>query len=181
MRCVRKRCNLDRTNCSDMNRLVIVSNRMPPESGHAAAGGPYVALHATLRQRGGLWLGWSGVVTEVAGNRPHVRESGEIAYAALDLDCQEYAGFCLGFGNSVLWPLCHGLSAVCTYDEAHFATYCEVNRRYGAALLPLLRADDLVWVHDYHRRILPCCAMAVGTCGCASRWQRSSVRSTRAG
>ncbi len=93
-------------------------------------------------------------MTGVAGQRPRIRESGGISYAALELDCQEYAGFYLGFSNNVLWPLCHGISAVCTYDESHFATYCEVNRRYAAALLPLLRADDLVWVHDYHLLLL---------------------------
>ena len=56
-----------------MNRLVVISNRMPPEPGHVAAGGLAVALHAALRQRGGLWLGWSGGVAGVAGRRLHAQ------------------------------------------------------------------------------------------------------------
>ena len=28
--------------------------------------------------------------------------------------------------------------------------YRSVNRKYAAALIDLLRPDDLVWVHDYH-------------------------------
>ena len=41
-------------------RLVVVSNRVGPVRGAAAAGGLAVALVEALRERGGLWFGWSG-------------------------------------------------------------------------------------------------------------------------
>ena len=46
-------------------RLVVVSNRVPIPSGADApgAGGLAVALEAALRQRGGLWYGWSGAAS----------------------------------------------------------------------------------------------------------------------
>src|SRR3546814_18844930 len=37
-------------------------------------------------------------------------------------------------------------SDVCSSDLAYRA----VNRRFAEALAPLLREDDLIWVHDYH-------------------------------
>ena len=44
-----------------MNRLVVVSNRVPaPSAAGAQAGGLAVALEALMEQRGGLWFGWSG-------------------------------------------------------------------------------------------------------------------------
>jgi trehalose 6-phosphate synthase len=42
-------------------RLVIVSNRVGlPEEGGRRAGGLVVALRDALKDRGGLWVGWSG-------------------------------------------------------------------------------------------------------------------------
>ncbi len=49
-----------------MSRLIVVSNRVqaPSSEKDGAQGGLAVALQAALRDRGGLWFGWSG---EVAG------------------------------------------------------------------------------------------------------------------
>ncbi len=133
-----------------MNRLIAVSNRMPPENGGAGSGGLSVVLDAVLRQRGGLWLGWSGRVCKAPSSAPRISESDGVCRAALDLSCEEHAGFYLGFSNSVLWPLCHGAVNAPVHDATHYATYLAVNQRFAAALLPLLRPEDHIWVHDYH-------------------------------
>ena len=50
-----------------MNRLVVVSNRVPaPSAAGAQAGGLAVALEALMQQRGGLWFGWSGQIVRRA-------------------------------------------------------------------------------------------------------------------
>jgi trehalose 6-phosphate synthase len=36
------------------------------------------------------------------------------------------------------------------FSRDDYAGYLSVNRSFAEALLPLLRPDDLVWVHDYH-------------------------------
>ena len=49
-----------------MSRLVIVSNRVVvPEPGKSAPpGGLAVAVHAALKDREGIWFGWSGKVDD---------------------------------------------------------------------------------------------------------------------
>ena len=48
-----------------MNRLVVVSNRVPaPSAAGAQAGGLAVALEALMQQRGGMWFGWSGKISD---------------------------------------------------------------------------------------------------------------------
>ena len=49
-------------------RYVIVSNRTP--SGGPPVGGLQVALMNVIRDRGGLWFGWSGKITEERSRRP---------------------------------------------------------------------------------------------------------------
>ena len=48
-----------------MNRLVVVSNRVPALKHQAAKpGGLAVGLGAALKKRGGLWFGWSGQLAD---------------------------------------------------------------------------------------------------------------------
>ena len=47
-----------------MSRLVVVSNRLPALGKGVAAGGLAVALEAALKDKDGLWLGWSGKTSE---------------------------------------------------------------------------------------------------------------------
>ena len=78
-----------------MGQLVIVSNRVaiPDKNVTARAGGLEVAVRAALKQKSGVWFGWSGKIathTEIATQKV-VRD--EITYITLDLskaDHQEY-------------------------------------------------------------------------------------------
>jgi trehalose 6-phosphate synthase len=47
-----------------LGQLVIVSNRVavPEKNATARAGGLEVAVRAALKQKSGIWLGWSGKV-----------------------------------------------------------------------------------------------------------------------
>jgi trehalose 6-phosphate synthase len=63
---------------------------------------------------------------------------------------REYRDFYLGFCNSVLWPLFHYFIAEFRYSEAQYDAFQRVNARFAHALLPHLKPDDVVWVHDYH-------------------------------
>ena len=67
-----------------MSRLVVVSNRLPARGKGVAAGGLAVALEAALKDRGGLWLGWSGRTAETPGPVA-LSQAGEVTFAALDL------------------------------------------------------------------------------------------------
>src|SRR3546814_11063402 len=52
--------------------------------------------------------------------------------------------------NACLWPLFHYRLDLTSFDRRFYDRYQRVNRRFSSALLPLLRDDDLIWVHDYH-------------------------------
>ena len=55
-------CNSPKDN--HLPKLVVVSNKvaLPDKSGQARAGGLEVAVKAALKQRPGVWFGWSGKV-----------------------------------------------------------------------------------------------------------------------
>jgi trehalose 6-phosphate synthase len=136
-------------------RLVIVSNRLAlPHEKASRAGGLAVALRETLERRGGLWLGWSGETTSDEAAAPLLLTRGNITYATLDLKAADYQDFYIGFANGVLWPLFHYRVGLANFRRDSYEGYRRVNRQFAEALVPLLRPDDLIWVHDYHFLVL---------------------------
>jgi len=134
-----------------VSRLIVVSNRvaLPKQSG---AGGLAVAMRAALTERGGLWFGWSGqLIDEPTGARGvHRQAAGRVDYALLDLNAADYQSFYLGFANRTLWPLLHYRPSLVDYSRADFAGYQRVNREFAVQVARLARADDTIWIHDYH-------------------------------
>jgi len=146
-----------------MNRLVVVSNRVPlPSAGHKT-GGLAVALDGLMEKRGGLWFGWSGSVSAGApAALARVESAGHVDYATIDLTQEEHDRYYNNFSNGVLWPLLHTMPELMRFDRRDAQTYREVNTRIAASLQPLLRPDDLIWVHDYHLLPLPAALRARG-------------------
>jgi len=135
-----------------MSRLVVVSNRLA-DPRKAAAGGLAVALGETLNRTGGLWFGWSGAVVE--GGTPgegelHKHQAGTVTLATVDLCKEDHDSFYLGYSNGVLWPVFHYRLDLAHFDAGHVAGYRRVNQLFARKLLPLLKDDDTIWVHDYH-------------------------------
>jgi trehalose 6-phosphate synthase len=132
-----------------MSRLVAVSNRISIPR-RAAPGGLAVGLLAAMRARGGLWFGWNGEIVEgTAGPVELIRKDG-VTYAATEFSQSEYENHYLGFSNSILWPLFHYFLNNFHYSDEQYEAYKRLNDRFARELLPLLRANDLIWVHDYH-------------------------------
>jgi trehalose 6-phosphate synthase len=134
-----------------VSRLVVISNRvpLPSERGGARAGGLAVALADVLRP-GSLWFGWSGRRSANADATAHIQQADRISYATIDLTEHEYRAFYLNFANGALWPLLHFRLGLLSFHREDYDGYVAVNRRFAEALKPLLRPDDLIWVHDYH-------------------------------
>jgi trehalose 6-phosphate synthase len=133
-------------------RLVVVSNRvtMPERGEKVAAGGLAVALRSALEQHGGLWFGWSGgTKAEPASSIEPVRH-GKVSYAVTDLTEAERQSYYLGFANRALWPLMHYRLGLTEFNRSDYAGYLGVNRRFARLLMPLLKPDDIIWIHDYH-------------------------------
>jgi trehalose 6-phosphate synthase len=133
-----------------MSRLVAISNRVSVPRKGTAPGGLAVGVLAAMREHGGLWLGWSGEIAQGDPGVVEVVRRDRVSYATFDLTKPEYDEFYLGFSNGALWPLCHHFLQALHYSEEQYATYLKVNQRFAEHAVRLLKADDLVWVHDYH-------------------------------
>jgi trehalose 6-phosphate synthase len=130
-----------------MSRVILVSNRVSDLRKAGQAGGVAVALAHIVRTHPSLWFGWSGEVKppEEAGT---ATQSGRIV--TVPLTPAEHERYYLGYANSVLWPVFHNRLDVAQFEAGFFEEYTAVNRRMAALLAPLVRPDDLIWVHDYH-------------------------------
>ncbi|HRA77570.1 MAG TPA: alpha,alpha-trehalose-phosphate synthase (UDP-forming) [Burkholderiaceae bacterium] len=151
-----------------MGRLVVVSNRIA-DPRKPAAGGLAVALGEVLQATGGLWFGWSGRIVE--GGTPgegelHVQQAGTVTLATVDLSRKDHDTYYAGYSNGVLWPVFHYRLDLADFDAECADGYRRVNRLFARKLLPLLRPDDVVWVHDYH--LIPLAA-ELRAAGCAQR------------
>ena len=136
-----------------MNRLVVVSNRVPTPGTGTQAGGLAVALAGLMAQRGGLWFGWSGHVSN--DHTVHSHGDGAVQYATVDLTEEEHDRYYNEFSNSTLWPLLHSLPELMSFDRRNAQAYRAVNERMASSLATLLRPNDMLWIHDYHLMAMP--------------------------
>lgn len=135
-----------------MSRLVVVSNRVatPRHARSGSQGGLAVAVQAALEERGGLWFGWSGEVDEQPKRKPDEFTSGPVSYVTSDLTPRDYEEYYNGFANRTLWPLMHYRLDLTEFSRRNYSGYERVNSLFADRLLPYLKSDDIVWVHDYH-------------------------------
>ncbi len=133
-----------------MPRLVVISNRVAiPDENGPAPGGLAVAVEAAMRNREGIWFGWSGEKAEEPGPATVVQRD-NLQYILTDLHPQDFDEYYNGFANRVLWPILHYRVDLAEFNEAEFGGYQRVNEFFAERLSPLLEEDDVLWVHDYH-------------------------------
>jgi trehalose-6-phosphate synthase len=145
-------------------RLVVVSNRLPitieaAEDGkclHPSGGGLVNALMSILHESRGCWIGWIGA--DYDDNVAELLKSWEAgqnySFVPVFLTAAERSCHYRGFSNEIIWPLFHGLSSRCQFDSRYWHAYQKVNAKFAAAVQSVLRADDVIWVHDYHLMML---------------------------
>jgi trehalose 6-phosphate synthase len=142
-------------------RLVVVSNRLPvvvePDGdqwrARPGSGGLVAALAPILGRRGGLWIGWPGVMDQSLGVYKVLAAHAHTEGYALEpvwLSADEEQGFYHGFSNEIIWPLFHDLQSRCNFVPAYWTTYVTVNKRFAEAVRNTVHADDFIWVQDYH-------------------------------
>ncbi|PYL11043.1 MAG: trehalose-6-phosphate synthase, partial [Verrucomicrobia bacterium] len=143
-----------------MNRLIVVSNRLPFALDSAgedlwtvtpAVGGLVSAVEPVLRERGGTWIGWPGIPGEIP-NEPLAEATRDAGYNVVPVALSETERdeFYYGYSNEVIWPLFHDLQNFCNFEPAYWQAYKQVNERYADAIIRNARPDDFIWVHDYH-------------------------------
>ena len=143
-----------------MNRLIIVSNRLPFALDSAgeelwtvtpAVGGLVSAVEPVLRERGGTWIGWPGVAGKIPQG-PLTEATRDAGYNVVPVALSETERdeFYYGYSNEVIWPLFHDLQNFCNFEPAYWQAYKQVNERYADAIIRNAQPDDFIWVHDYH-------------------------------
>jgi trehalose 6-phosphate synthase len=115
-----------------------------------------------MQARGGLWFGWSGEIVDGPLRETRISSRGGITFAVTDLTREDHELHYLGFCNGALWPLFHYFVDKFQFVDAQYAAYQRVNRLFADRLRPMLRDDDLVWVHDYHLIPLGLCLRDMG-------------------
>ena len=143
-----------------MNRLIVVSNRLPfalDSTGEdlwtvtPAAGGLVSAVEPVLRERGGTWIGWPGIAGKIPKG-PLAKATRNAGYKVVPVALSETERdeFYYGYSNGVIWPLFHDLQNFCNFEPAYWEAYKEVNDHYAEAIAHCSQGEDFIWVHDYH-------------------------------
>jgi trehalose 6-phosphate synthase/phosphatase len=154
-----------------MGRLIIISNRLPFSIDHEgdeltlrqSSGGLVSAIKSYIESDSSknrsftekLWVGvadfpqneWKVVSEKLEGR--------DFQVIPLFLNKLVYKDYYNGFSNSVLWPLFHYFPSLVDYQAHYYDAYVRVNRAFADKLIPLLRPDDTIWVHDYQLMMLP--------------------------
>ncbi len=141
-------------------RLIAVSNRLPIRiiregRGYRClpgAGGLVTALAPVLRDRGGLWIGWTGSPYEKGHELLLESASKETGYGLVPvpLDNEDERDYYYGFSNEIIWPLFHDLQTRCKFNPRYWYRYLSVNKKFALKVKENAKVGDYVWVHDYH-------------------------------
>ncbi len=108
-----------------------------------------MAIDAAMREREGIWFGWSGKVSEDPPPVSHLQVD-NVEYVLTDLRPNDFQEYYNGFANRSLWPLLHYRVDLAEYLQTDFQGYRRVNEFFADRLGALLQPDDVIWVHDYH-------------------------------
>ena len=135
-----------------MGQLVVVSNRVaiPEKIAKVRPGGLEVAIKAALKDKTGIWFGWSGKVAAQAKIATRKIVHDKITYITLDLSKEDHHEYYNGFTNRVLWPILHYRVDLAEFSRRDLSGYLRVNDHFARELHKVLRPDDFIWVHDYH-------------------------------
>lgn len=145
----------------EIKRLVVVSNRLPivlAKEGEdkwrirSGSGGLVTALAPVLKDRGGLWIGWPGIVGELDIRKPISFETKDFGYTLIPvlMTQSELDSYYCGFSNMIIWPLFHDLLTLCQFNQRFWDVYQQVNKKFALTIYKNIKKEDFIWVHDYH-------------------------------
>ena len=136
--------------------VVVVANRLPVERDadggwRTSPGGLVRALLPTLRDRRGVWVGWTGAPDDDTGS---FSDEG-IDLSAVRLDAEQIRCHYESVSNGAFWPLYHDAIRPSNYDNDSWAVHREVNRAFAERAAAEAAPGAVVWVHDYHLQLVP--------------------------
>jgi trehalose 6-phosphate synthase/phosphatase len=149
-----------------MAKTIIVSNRLPVSvkkvngklEFYPSSGGLATSMAGFSKQKGTVWIGWPGVVSEDITARDKQTITTELAKQnckPIFLSRHQFEDFYNGYSNSVLWPLLHTMSLADHIPGSWWKMYKEVNELFAQEVLNYQKPNSKVWVHDYQLLLLP--------------------------
>lgn len=150
-----------------MNRLLLVSNRLPvtieKRKGEyqfrQSVGGLATGLRSVCHSYKTTWIGWCGlprdrldakIIREI-----ELRLMTEVSSFPLFLYKKDIQRYYHGFSNKTIWPLFHYFTEYVVYDKELWESYVRINHEFCEAILKIADKEDVIWVHDYHLMLLP--------------------------
>ncbi len=126
------------------------------------AGGVVTAISSVMEACGGMWLAHGSGDAD----RETADGSGKIAIPPDEprytlkrvwLTDEEVKGYCQGFSNEALWPLCHIAHTRPIFRKEDWAMYRKVNGKFAETLLAELKGVErpIILIQDYHFALLP--------------------------
>ena len=67
-----------------------------------AGGGLITGVLDALRETGGIWFGWSGVIAQEHSARPKLTEAHALTYATVDLTREDHDGYYNGIVQRIM-------------------------------------------------------------------------------
>jgi len=149
-----------------MNRLLIVSNRLPvtiQKRGSdlhvtQSVGGLATGLGSIYAKLNAMWLGWPGI----SGRNLSQPDREKIIRILKDIQCEpvflsdsEFEKYYNGFCNKAIWPLFHYFSHYAEYNPAFWKGYVKVNKKFCDAVCAVAEDGDQLWIHDYQLMLVP--------------------------
>lgn len=133
-----------------MSRLIILSNRCEPYA-NSSDDMLFHTLSEISRKYNALWFGWNGNISVSKRKQPYrqVKSEGGEKFS-WDLSPGEYDNFYQGYIHKVLWPVFHNRPDLAEYKREYFISWKSYSRDVGNKVIPFLKNNDVIWVHDYH-------------------------------
>lgn len=150
-----------------MSKIIFISNRLPVTISHSKSrfkynksiGGLATGLKSYHEQANSIWVGWPGLLEEDTTDheKNNIRKTLKKTYQCLPvfLSREDYELYYHGFCNDTIWPLFHYFGNKAQYNTKTWEAYKKVNMKFFETVEPMIKKNDVIWIHDYQLMLLP--------------------------
>jgi len=143
--------NRNNLSVNNMNRIIIVSNRLPVKATKRknkiafsySTGGLATGLLSVSNFYKTLWIGWPGIITDNINEQDTIRGKlfSDNMYPIF-LTRDHINKYYNGFSNNTIWPLFHYFPQYVEYNDNTWETYREVNQVFCDKIVEILKDPE---------------------------------------
>lgn len=134
-----------------MAKVIILSNRIVGPAGSTKVSGATNLLQPAYAETGDLCLAWNGQRvedTQACEFKAYSQDS--IDYLLCPLSQYQFQHYYAGYAHQSLWPALHRRTDLIVNDAEHYRSYQQLNAKFAQKIAQVIKAEDWIWVHDYH-------------------------------